>query len=219
MNNDLWAIIPAHNEEERIEWVIKGVKDYCKNIIVVDDGSKDNTFNVAKKLKVIVLRHIVNLGKGAALKTGCEFAIKHNAKKFIFIDSDGQHDPEDINKFLEALKEKDIVFSYRVMKGRMPGVLRFGNWFINKTAKVLFGVKIRDTQCGYRALTVDAYQKIKWISTGYNVESEMVTNTGKKKLRYGEIPIKTVYSDRYKGTTVIDGIKIVWNMFLWRLRI
>ena len=217
MDNDLFVIIPAYNEQRHISSVIQKVKKYSINIIVVDDGSNDRTSEVAKKEGVIVLKHIVNLGKGAALKTGCEYSVANGAKKLIFIDADGQHQPEEIPRFLQALKDADIVFGSRSLNKKMPLVLRFGNWFINKVNDYLSGVKLRDTQSGYRAMTSDAYQKIRWKSTNYSVESEMIANTGRQRLKYKEITIKTIYSDNYKGTTVIDGVKIVLNMLWWKL--
>ena len=78
-------------------------------------------------------------------------------------------------------------------------------------------VSLSDTQSGYRAMTARAYRKIRWRSRSYSVESEMVANTGRKRLKYKEIKIKTIYSDKYKGTTVIDGVKIVLNMLWWRI--
>lgn len=217
MNKDLFVIIPAHNEQKRISAVIKKVKRYSNNVIVVDDGSKDNTYQTALDSGVTVLKHIVNLGKGAALKTGCEYSLKQGAKSFVFIDSDGQHLPEDIPRFLDALKTVDIVFGSRALNKKMPAILKFGNWFINKTNEHLFGIEIRDTQSGYRAMTTNAYRKIRWKSTGYSVESEMVANAGRKRLKYKEITIKTIYADKYKGTTVIDGVKIVLNMIWWKI--
>lgn len=216
-SREIWAVIPAYNEEKNIARVIKGVKKYIKNIVVVDDGSKDDTYNLAKKSKVVVLGHIVNLGKGAALKTGCDFALEHNAKILIAIDGDMQHDPKEIPNFLKALKNKDIVFSYRKFYKKMPLLLKFGNWFINHTTKLLYGLNLKDTQCGYRAFTSEAYKKVRWDAFDYSMESEMIANVGKHHLRYDEIPIQTIYSDKYKGTTPIDGIKIVLNMILWRL--
>ena len=147
----------------------------------------------------------------------CEYALKKGAKKLVFIDADGQHRPEDIPRFLEGLKKADIVFGSRTLNKRMPLVLKFGNKFINTVNDLLFGVKLKDTQSGYRALTAKAYKKIKWASQDYSVESEMVANTGKKRLKYKEIPIKTIYADRYKGTTIIDGMKIVLNMVWWKI--
>jgi glycosyltransferase involved in cell wall biosynthesis len=217
MKNDLSVIIPAHNEQRHISSVIKKIKKYASNIIVVDDGSTDNTPRIAEKENVTVLRHVVNLGKGAALKTGAEYAIRKGAKRLIFIDSDGQHKPEDIPRFLDALKQADVVFGSRTFNKKMPAILKFGNRFINQVNNVLYGVNLRDTQSGYRAMTASAYRKIRWRSTSYSVESEMVANTGRQRLKYKEITIKTIYSDKYKGTTIIDGIKIVLNMLWWRI--
>jgi len=215
--NKVWVIIPAHNEEKHIEKVIKKAKNFAKNILVVDDGSNDKTSFVAEKSGVFVLKHIVNLGKGAALKTGCEYAIKKGAEKIVVLDADGQHDPKEIPEFVKALDNADIVFGYRRLNRNMPFVLRYGNWFIFFMTKLLFGLKIIDTQCGYRAFTLNAYNKIKWDAVDYSMESEIVANTGKAHLKYSQIPIETIYSDKYKGTTVIDGIRIVLNMVWWKL--
>jgi glycosyltransferase involved in cell wall biosynthesis len=217
MKDKLFVIIPAHNEQKHIGLVIEKVKKYTKNIIVVDDGSTDNTFNIAKNEKITVLRHIINTGKGAALKTGCIYALKKGAEKLIFIDADGQHEPKEIPRFLKELKNAEIVFGSRTFNEKMPVIFKFGNKVINSLNKLLFGIKLRDTQSGYRAIRADAYKKIKWNSSDYSVEAEMVAKAGKKKLKYKEIGIKTIYSDRYKGTTVIDGIKIVLNMLWWRI--
>ncbi len=215
--NKVWVVIPAHNEEKNIGRVIEKIRKGSKNVVVVDDGSKDKTALIAEKAGIVVLRHIVNLGKGAALKTGCEYAIKKGAEKIVVLDADGQHDPNEIPNFIKALNKADIVFGYRRLNKNMPFVLRYGNWFIFFITKLLFGLKIVDTQCGYRAFKSKVYNKIKWDAQDYSMESEMVANTGKARLRYGQIPIETIYSDKYKGTTVIDGFKIVLNMIWWRL--
>ena len=107
---DVWVIVPAYNEGKNIGKVIDELKDYVSNVVVVDDGSKDDTYSVASRKKVIVLKHIVNLGKGGAVKTGCDFALKNGAKYIILIDSDGQHKPSDIPRFLKKLEYDDVVF-------------------------------------------------------------------------------------------------------------
>ena len=217
MEKKIFAIIPAHNEENNISKVINEAKEYVSNIVVVDDGSKDNTSEEAKKQGVIVLSHIINLGKGAALKTGCDYAVMQGADEIIVLDADSQHEPSKIPDFLNELNEADVVLGYRKLSKEMPSILKFGNWFINKITRLLYGINLHDTQCGYRAFTADAYQKIRWKSSNYSMESEMISNIGKRKLKYKEIPIKTIYADKYKGTTIIDGIKIVCNLFWWRL--
>jgi len=109
------------------------------------------------------------------------------------------------------------VLAYRKLNKKMPVILKVGNWFINKTINFLYGIKIKDSQCGYRAFTLKAYKKLRWRATDYSMESEMIAKIGKYKLHYTEIPIETIYSDKYKGTTILDGIKIVFNLFLWKL--
>ncbi len=215
---NIFIIIAAYNESKHISNVLKEIKKSYGNIIVVDDGSKDNTFEVSKKERVIVLKHIVNLGKGAAMKTGCDYAIKNNADILVLVDADGQHEPKEIPEFLKKIKEKDIVFGYRTFSKKMPKILSFGNKFINFATKLLYGLNLKDTQCGYRAFTAQAYKKIRWRSLDYSMESEMIANTGKHHLKYAQVPIATIYSEKYKGTTVLDGIKIVMDMLLWRLK-
>lgn len=220
MEKNIFAVIPAHNESKKIGDVIKKTKKYIKNIIVVDDGSTDDTYDVSKKEGAVVLKHIINMGKGAALKTGCDFALKNKADIIIAIDSDGQHDPNEIPLFLKAIENKniDIVFGHRKLTKNMPFILRFGNLFISKLTKLLYNIRLKDTQCGFRAFTSEAYKKIRWVALDYSVESEMIAKAGKNKLKYAQVPIQTIYTDDYKGTTVIDGIKIIFNMFMWKIR-
>jgi len=215
-NKNTWIIIPAYNEARRIKDVILKCRKFG-SVVVVDDGSKDNTFEIAGNCGVKVLRHIINMGKGAALKTGCEFGMLHNAGAFVFIDSDGQHDPSEIPLFLKALEKAEIVFGVRKFNKNMPAMMKLGNWFITSASRFLFKIDIKDTQCGYKAFTKHAYEKIKWTSNDYSVESEIIAKASKNKLSYREVPIKTLYSEAYKGTTVLHGIKIVKDMFWWRL--
>jgi len=217
MDKKICAVIPAYNEEQHINSIIDKTYKYVNEVIVVDDGSKDNTYEAASKSKAIVLKHLVNLGKGASLKTGCDYAVNNNADIIIVIDADAQHDPDEIPNFLENIKLCDIVLAYRKLNKNMPVILKFGNKIINRTINVLYGIKIKDSQCGYRAFSSNAYKKLRWKATDYSMESEMIAKIGKYKLSYKEIPIKTIYSDKYKGTTIIDGVKIVINLLLWKL--
>ena len=217
MKSGVFAVIPAHNEEKHIGDVVRQAKKYVDNAVVVDDGSRDGTVEEAKKSGAIVLKHVVNLGKGAALKTGCDYAIKNKADIIVAIDADAQHNPKEIPKFIGAVKMHDVAIGYRKLNMSMPFILRFGNWFINKTIRFLYGVKIKDSQCGYRAFTSEAYKKLRWKASDYSMESEMIAKIGKHRLSYAEVPIETIYSDKYKGTTILDGIKIVFNLLLWRL--
>jgi len=216
--NALFIVIPGKNEQKNIGKVIRKAKKYCQNVVVVDDGSTDRTATVAKNEGALVLRHVINLGKGAALKTGCDYAIHEGAKRIIVMDADGQHDPKEIPRFVAALKNSDIVFGIRKFDRNMPNVMKIGNWFINKMTRELYDVGIKDTLCGYRAFTSSAYLKIRWNASDYSMESEMVANVGRHKLKYKEINIDTIYNDKYKGTTIFDGMKIAMDLLYWKLR-
>ncbi|MBS3128325.1 glycosyltransferase family 2 protein [Candidatus Woesearchaeota archaeon] len=218
LNPDVWIIIPAYNEEKHMKDVLTKVKKINQQIVVIDDGSSDNTKRIAEEMNVMVLHHKINLGKGAAIKTGCDFAFLNDAKYVVLMDADGQHKPEDIPTLLQALKDHDIIFGSRKLNKHMPLMMRFGNWFITTLTQFLYGIKLHDTQCGFRVLTKKAYEQVRWEAKDYSMETEMIARAGKKRLRYQEVPIETIYLDKYKGTTVLDGIKIVMNMFFWKIR-
>lgn len=218
-NNGLYAIIPMYNEEGTVGKVVKETLKYVDKVIAVDDGSKDKCYDEAKKAGAIVVKHIINMGLGFTLATGCEKAVSMGAKILVTIDSDGQHDPKEIPKLLKVLKDEklDIVFGSRPISDKMPVVKKIGNWGIYTGSKRMFSIDVKDTQSGLRMFKSSAYQKIKWRSSRYAVSSEIVMNTGKAKLKYKEVPIKTIYNDNFKGTTIFDGMKIFLNMIWWRL--
>ena len=215
--NNHFIIIPAYNEGKNLEPVLLEVKKHAHNIVVVDDGSQDDTPKKALEVGVLVLRHRTNLGKGAALKTGCQYALEQGAEKIIVMDADGQHNPAEIPRFAAALEQHEIVFGFRTVPQSMPLVMLFGNAILSRTLQHLYGIQVKDTQCGYRAFTSSAYPKLQWDASDYYVETEMVVRAGKGKLKYTEIPIQTIYNDKYKGTTVLDGITIMAKMLCWRL--
>ena len=216
---DFYVIIPGHNEEKSIGQVVEKAKKFAaaSKIVVVDDGSRDGTAAEAGRRGVTVLRHLINLGKGAALRTGGQYSSRRGAEALVFMDSDGQHDPEDLPRLLAALKDNDIVFTFRDRKSTdMPFIKKFGNTFIDAAMQLLFHINVKDTQCGYKAMTRAAYEKMQLMSNDYSIESEIAAKAGKYKLKFTQLPIKTVYADRYKGTTVFDGVKIVLKMLWWK---
>jgi len=216
---EIFVIVAAYNEERHIRDVVRRVRAQgFPNVVVVSDGSKDKTEAVALAAGATVLKHITNLGKGGALKTGADYALREGAQALIFLDGDGQHEPEELPKFRTALGTADIVFSARRRTGRMPFVLRFGNWFISTLIKRLYHLDLHDSQCGYRAMRAKAYPLVRWRSNDYSVESEMIAWASKAHLSYAEVPIRTIYHDKYKGTTPLDGFPIVWNLVMWRLQ-
>jgi glycosyltransferase involved in cell wall biosynthesis len=218
------VVLPARNEEDRLCSVLTSIPvdvdpfaDVMK--IVVDDGSEDATGQVAAAAGASVVRHVIGLGKGAALRTGCDIALELGCDLIAVMDADGQHRADDIPALLRPLVEgsADLVLAYRSFTGEMPHTTRLGNWGLSSAFKRLFGTRVRDTQCGMRAFTSEAYRRLRWRSNDYSVETEMLIRAAWARLRMVEVPIETVYHDRYKGTTIADGLRILTNMLRWRL--
>jgi glycosyltransferase involved in cell wall biosynthesis len=213
-----YVVVPAFNEQSRIEQVLIALKKITPNIIVVNDGSSDSTSLVANKNKVLTLDHKINMGKGAAMKTGAEAAFKMGADYVIFLDADGQHDPKDLPKFIKKINDGfDIVFGSRNLSYGVPLIRFLGNKVGAFIISSFFGIYRRDLLCGFMAMTKEAYRKIIWDSLRYGVETEIVAKTGKNRLKYGEIPIETIYIDKYKGVTILDAIGILFNIPKWLL--
>lgn len=215
------AIIPTYNEGERVVPIAEAARQHVDEVFIVDDGSDETSYRILDRLRgyACILRHRINLGKGSALRTGIQAAIARGAQIIIVLDADGQHKPSDIPRFINAIvtKNVDIVFGSRRINSSMPTVMRFGNYFLSLTTRLFFRINISDTQSGFRAFRSEIYPKIEWKSPRYTVETEMIVNAGKHHVRYGELMIDTIYHDNYKGTTVFDGVRIFWNMLLWRI--
>ncbi len=217
------VVSPAYNEERIINRFLDNISKLKMPLYVVDDGSVDDTYKILSKYKMQgrkceILRHEVNLGKGAAMKTGAEAAFLDGFEAVVFIDSDGQHDVEELPKFIKKLEEGyDVVFGKRDFKSRMPFVRLLGNKLASFLISVLFKIKISDILCGYRAITKKAYNKLKWESLGYEVETEMVIRVAKNGLKYCEVPVSTLYLDAYKGVSLIDSFGIFLNVLRWRI--
>ena len=154
-----WVVIAAFNEEKHLGNVLKETKKCAKNVVVVDDGSHDKTSTIAKDAGVDVITLKQNQGKGFALRTGCDFAVKKGADVIVSLDADGQHPPSYIPELLKTLKGLDIVFTWRARDTAMPLTRAIGNWGLNFLMRVLFGPKQQDMLCGFMAYTASTYKK------------------------------------------------------------
>ena len=216
------VVIPAYNEENTISGIIAEAKKYSEDIIVVDDGSIDETYKLAKNSGAKVLRHVVNLGVGSATVTGNNYAVSGGFDIIVNLDSDGQHSASAISKGVELLEGGgyDIVIGSRFLEStkKMPVILKLGNRFLTLVNKTIFGSNITDTQSGFRIVTANAWKKLAPVSMGYSICSEISASIGTKRLKYAEIPIETIYLDSFKGTTIFDGIRIFASMLRWWFR-
>jgi glycosyltransferase involved in cell wall biosynthesis len=216
----LAIVIPAYNEEKTVASIIKQCKKYSNHIIVVDDASSDNTESEALHAGATVLTHLVNLGLGGAIKTGSDFACNKGFDIIVHIDADGQHYPSDLPKALNLLKKNklDIVFGSRfITENERPFVKLVGNYFLNIAFLLLWGIPVTDSQTGFRVMTTDSWKEMDVNTPGYEVSSRIVCEVKRKGLKYGEAPIKSIYNDKFKGTTILDGIRIFFNMLWWRV--
>jgi dolichol-phosphate mannosyltransferase len=213
------VVIPAFNEEKYIRKVITKVKKFINPIIVVDDCSTDQTSAIVLSMAVHMLRHSINLGKGAAMKTGCEYSFKYlNADAVIFIDGDDQHDPKHLPEFIQKLNAgNNLVFGIRNFSKEMPIIRIMANKFASTLIKLLFGVYISDIPCGYKAITKQAYKLVKWDTADYGVESEIAARTAKLKLPFDTVQINTTYHDYDRGMTALDVFRITTKLVEWRI--
>ena len=221
---NIFIVIPFRNEKKQIEKVINGISKYNYHIVLVDDGSTDDSGFKIKDLGIkdlTLLTHKINLGKGAAMKTGSEWSFANGADAVIFMDGDNQHHPDDIPKFIKALESGkfEAVFGSRNFNYGVPLIRFLGNKFASFVLTMLFGIYISDALCGYKAFTKKAYEKIRWESTGYGVETEMIARTGKTKLSFTEVPVRAIYHDKTKGVTILDAFGIMGEIIKWRLTI
>jgi glycosyltransferase involved in cell wall biosynthesis len=211
-----FVIVPAYNEEENIYEVVKRLRKMNFKVIVVDDGSKDKTYEFAKKAGAIVLRHKINKGKGEALKTAFEYARRKKIKNLVIIDADLQYLPEEAKKVLEPIKngEADLVMGFRNWEG-VPFRHKLGNFVWRKFFNILFGAKLKDTNCGYMAFGEKAINKIESIHGGYIIENSILADAIKKGLRIKQVPVKIFY---HKKSKLLRGIRVVLGVLIFILK-
>ena len=190
------AILPAYNEEVSIGSVVLNTKKYVGSIIVVDDGSTDNTVEIAELAGAQVICHSSNKGKGAALKTGFEAA--KSSEIIITMDSDAQHDPKEIPKLIAPIinGEADIVNGSRYINGNKkdtPSYRRVGQTVLDRATNLGSGLDITDSQSGFRAFARHAIPAFRFSSVDFGIESEMLTDAANAGLRIKEVEINVRY--------------------------
>ncbi|MBU1201186.1 MAG: glycosyltransferase family 2 protein [Nanoarchaeota archaeon] len=215
----VYIVIAAYNEEKSIPRVIAGLKKHgYNNIIVVDDGSKDKTFEVASKENVFVLRHFINRGQGASLKTGIDYALLRGADFIVTFDADGQHHPEDIKALLESIEKNnvEVALGSRFLKENLS--IPFIRKLVLKigiiVTRVLYGVKLSDSHNGFRVFSRKAAKMINITSDRMEHASQIVEEIHKKKIPFVEVPVTITYSDysKQKGQSTLNSVKIGLRM-------
>lgn len=217
----IFIVVPIYNDNKRALDTINKILQITKNfLILVNDGSTDGSgemlhANFANNTRVTILTHQVNYGKGAAMRTGVEKAWELGAEAVIFIDSDGQHDPRMLPVFEKELRRHLLVFGYREIDNRMPLPRRVFNILVQKTIRILFGMKKRDLFCGYLGMRKSIYKQIRWSSNRYGIETEMGAKVGRRQIPFKEIKIETIYLGKKHGINWKDGLKILFRIPFW----
>lgn len=209
-------LLPAYNEAKTIGHIISEARTYIESIIVIDDGSTDGTAQIAREQDVVVLQHEVNRGKGMALRTGFEYALEHGYEIIITMDSDGQHEPADIPRFLARLRENnaDILIGARVLeRRRMPLHRRLNNKLISKVGSWLCGQKIVDFQSGFRLIKSNVLQSITLETVRYETESEFLIKAGRMGFRIETLPIRTIYGNEISNVKPLREMYLFTRMF------
>lgn len=190
------VVIPAYNEAKKIGGLIKEVRGRNLDVIVIDDGSVDDTVNIAKKSGAAVIRNQRNEGKGACLAKGFDYAVKNNFDAVISMDGDGQHLASEIPKFLSLAESSghSVFIGNRMTETKNMPALRlatnkFMSWIISRAS----GQDIPDTQCGFRLIKREVLEKIKLSTSKYETESEILIKAARRGFKIISLPIKTIY--------------------------
>lgn len=218
-----FIVVPAYNEEKTVGRVLNHLIKRGYRVVVVDDGSSDNTHSIISKARkdspeqIFVCQHLINQGLGAALKTGMDCALNHGAEYMVTFDADCQHDPEDIKNILIPLKKNqaDVVLGVRNFD-HMPLFKKMGNQIMNTLTFIFYREKVSDSQSGLRALNKKSARLLRLHYRGYGVSSEIIREIKNHRLKMVEIPIKTIYTDYSlsKGTNTSIGLEILFKMIL-----
>lgn len=212
------AVIPAFNEGERIAGVIKQVKPYVTDVIVVNDGSRDATGEHARHAGAFVIDHVENCGAGAATMTGLEAARQQHADVVITIDADGQHDPTDIPRLIEIVKNgADLAIANRFgRKNSIPFIRLLFNAIGNLFTFIVTGVYLSDSQCGFKAFGPKALKEVDLKMSGFEFCTEIVRESARFHWKIGSIPTKVLYSEYTlaKGQSFANGVRTAAKILL-----
>ena len=211
-------VIAAYEEGPVIARVVSGVVAEGWSVVVVDDGSHDETADAARVPGAHVLRHAINLGQGAALQTGIDFALARGAENVVTFDADGQHRTEDIPALVAALREADVALGSRFL-GTMVGVeprrrrlLRLATLVSNR----LSGLELTDAHCGLHAFRAEVAPALRLTQDRMAHASEILRKIKASGLRAVEVPVTVVYTEysKRKGQSGLQAIRILFDYFL-----
>ena len=219
---NLFVVIPAYNAADTLSTLLERTVRFVPktNIIIVNDGSADDTGSIAESFGACVLTHIKNKGKGAALQSGFNTAQQHDCDAVITIDADLQHQPEDIPRFIDLynVKKYDIIIGSRLHNNKgMPFHRVLSNTMTTFLVNVRTGTSISDSQSGFRFIARRVLEHVKLQTAGFEAETEFLLRAAKQKFSFGSIPIDTVYAGEKSHMThlrtTIDFVKVLFKEY------
>jgi glycosyltransferase involved in cell wall biosynthesis len=218
----VFAVVPAYNEAQVLGESVRALAAAALRVVVVDDGSTDDTAAVARTAGATVLRHAINRGQGAALQTGIAYALRRGAEQIVTFDADGQHGVEAVPELLQPLLDgrADVVLGSRFLDGqsRVPMLRRLTLKAAIVFTRVMTGMRITDTHNGLRALTRRAAECIALRQDRMAHASEILDQIAAARLRYVEVPVHIRYSDysRRKGQGSLGAFRVALDYLLGR---
>lgn len=190
------VVIPAFNEGKTIGKLVRRLLSCADGVVVVDDGSTDDTSGQAEDAGAVVLKHDKNSGKGASLRTGFDYALRAGCEQIITIDADGQHDWREVPLFVSEAERSgaDIVLGTRMgSREGMPFIRMATNVVTSLIVSILSRQKITDSQTGYRLMKREVLEKVDLVTSNYETESEILIKASRKGFKVSEVPIRTIY--------------------------
>jgi glycosyltransferase involved in cell wall biosynthesis len=214
------ALVPAYEAEETVTAVVRGIRDSVPRVLVVDDGSSDRTAAVAESAGAEVLRRAANGGKGAAVRSGLGRLLASDATHVAFVDADGQHDPADLPRLLDAARSgSEFVIGSRMGEpDAIPAYRYRTNEIGSRILTRMTGLEVEDAQSGYRVVSSDVLRRLELKARGYIIETEILLKAARHVERFTHVPVRAIYGGRshyrpFRDTWIISWGAVYYKVF------
>jgi glycosyltransferase involved in cell wall biosynthesis len=217
----VWILVPCFNEGKVVKNTLNELSNFFNNILVVDDGSTDNTYDILCSMDVTIVRHPINLGQGAAIDSGFKYLLREDKSKCVItFDADGQHSIKDAVSFAGEITscKEDVILGSRFINNNsnVPFLKKIALKLATHISNLILGLKLTDTHNGMKAFKIKCLRQINIQIDGYGFESELISKIKSSGISYKEMPTEIIYSDysMKKGQSLRNGLRIIESLFL-----